>query len=53
MYIVEMTGRQSGEKAWSIRHVSPQKEEGGEAEKGLGVDLIPNWRNLELLAVAK
>lgn len=41
MYIVEMTGRQCGEKAWSIRHVSQQKGEGGEAEKGLGVDLIP------------
>lgn len=41
MYIVEVTGRQCGEKAWSIRHVSPQKGEGGEAEKGPGVDLIP------------
>lgn len=36
MYIVEMTGRQCREKAWSIRHVSPQKGEGGESEKGPG-----------------
>lgn len=41
MYIVEMTGRQCRQRAWSIRHVSSQKGERGEAEKGLGVDLIP------------
>lgn len=54
MYIVEMTARQCGEKAWSIRHVSRQKGEGGEAEKGLGVDLIPRLEEfLKPLAVAK
>lgn len=47
MYIVEMTGRQCREKAWSIRHVSPQKGAGGEAEKGLGVDLIPQLEEFE------
>lgn len=47
MYIVEMTGRQCGEKAWSIRHVRPQKGERGEAEKGLGVDLIPQLEEFE------
>lgn len=30
MYFVAMTGRQSREKSWSIRHVSRQKGEGGE-----------------------
>lgn len=41
MYIVEMTEQQYREKAWSIRHVRLQKGEGGKAEKGLGVDLMP------------
>lgn len=47
MYIVKMTGRQCRGRAWSIRHVSPQKGEGGEAEKGLGVDLIPQLEEFE------
>lgn len=47
MYIVEMTGQQCRQKAWSIRHVSSQKGERGEAEKGLGVDLIPQLEEFE------
>lgn len=53
MYIVEMTGGQCREKAWSIRHVSTQKGEGGEAEKGLGVYLIPQLEEFEAFSLGQ